>query len=357
MLFFPFLVTAAPRLGRGFDVFFFFAPPQRNSSIFLFAFVCISGVSVLMFSFPVMSDETVVRRNNPVSYASQRPCTTYEASQLPGHQAAHHSLYAGSNGPREQYHRDPSLESRDGMTSTAMSAGYRDNRGGGDDGEVAGPPSSSPSLNPMQLIPPLSILCVGPPPPTFRIEARVAPPEMARLSQLAAAAMMYRCSVSSPESTAAVSQFHSSSIPGISIWDYMRRISKYFICTPACFVVALILLDRYVEQTRMPVTLRNIHRLCITCATLSVKVADDGYYSNKYYASIGGVDTAELNSLELELLHQIKWSTWISRPLYDAYIEVLEKFFGCFLPPSQFPEQPVEDVAVSYRINAGTSCS
>ncbi|KPA84590.1 putative mitochondrial Cyc2-like cyclin [Leptomonas pyrrhocoris] len=177
-----------------------------------------------------------------------------------------------------------------------------------------------------------SILDVGPAPAAITAPVDVAPPEMPLLAQYCALALQLRCDKNQDADQNFRSCFHSSRVPSISLWDYVRRFAKYSICSEECFIIAMVLMDRYVGRTRVPITLRNVHRLYITAMTLSVKLRDDAYYSNAYYASIGGVLNGELNVLELELLDTVQWFTWVDRTVYDAYIQRLEALFCSALP-------------------------
>lgn len=88
-------------------------------------------------------------------------------------------------------------------------------------------------------------------------------------------------------------------------------------------------MDRYLDATRVALTFRNVHRLTITAVMLAAKIRDDTYYSNAYYASIGGVTNAEINMLELELLCTIGWRTWVEPfEFYNSITELMHRFHG-----------------------------
>lgn len=70
--------------------------------------------------------------------------------------------------------------------------------------------------------------------------------------------------------------FHGLRAPTISIDKYLDRIYKYSNCSPSCFVVAYILLDRIVQRhPDMPVTSLNVHRLLISSVMVAAKFLDD----------------------------------------------------------------------------------
>ena len=145
---------------------------------------------------------------------------------------------------------------------------------------------------------------------------------------LSAMALQQRCSELRHLENTHQTRFHSSRTPQISMWDYMKRIGKYSGCSPECLIICLILLDRYVQASQVPITFRNVHRLTIACVLVTAKLRDDIYYSNAYYSSIGGVSTQEINLLELEFLTQIGWETWVEPSEYDAYVQALWGRFG-----------------------------
>jgi hypothetical protein len=52
---------------------------------------------------------------------------------------------------------------------------------------------------------------------------------------------------------------------------------------------------------------------------LAVKFFDDVYYSNAYYAKVGGIRTKEVNALETQFLRLIDWRLHVSPKEYDQY--------------------------------------
>ena len=58
-----------------------------------------------------------------------------------------------------------------------------------------------------------------------------------------------------------LSKFHSRKPPRITIPEYMIRIQKYTNCSPSCYLIALVYIDRVV-QLNHPFTLNknNVHR-------------------------------------------------------------------------------------------------
>ncbi|KEG10088.1 cyclin 6 [Trypanosoma grayi] len=164
--------------------------------------------------------------------------------------------------------------------------------------------------------------------------------DMHELAMLTAMALQQRCTEQRHYEPFESTIFHSCRIPQISLWDYVRRIAKYFACSPSCFVQSIIFLDRYVEASNIPITFHNVHRLMITAAMVSAKLNDDACYNNAYYAHIGGISNAELNSLELAFLKTIGWCTWVEPNEYERYFLHLQLVFATSLGSEITPQAP-----------------
>ncbi|GAA0142547.1 hypothetical protein Leryth_001303 [Lithospermum erythrorhizon] len=120
--------------------------------------------------------------------------------------------------------------------------------------------------------------------------------------------------------------FHGVRTPGISISKYLERIYKYTNCSPSCFVVGYMYIDRLVH--RYPdflVVSLNVHRLLVTCIMVASKMLDDEHYNNAFFARVGGVTNAELNRLEVELLFMLDFGLNVSSGNFECYCQHLEK--------------------------------
>lgn len=117
-----------------------------------------------------------------------------------------------------------------------------------------------------------------------------------------------------------VTRFHAIRAPQLSIHDYLMRISTYFQCSHECFVLGLVYIDRIVKlHPEFTICNLNIHRLLVTSVMLGAKFFDDVYYSNSYYAKVGGVRTQELNALEALFLRLIEWRLHVLPTEYEQY--------------------------------------
>ncbi|XP_057510201.1 cyclin-U4-1-like isoform X2 [Actinidia eriantha] len=73
-----------------------------------------------------------------------------------------------------------------------------------------------------------------------------------------------------------ISAFHGLTRPSISLQSYLERIFKYANCSPSCFIIAYIYLDRFSQmQPSLPIDSFNVHRLLITSRMVAAKFMDD----------------------------------------------------------------------------------
>lgn len=115
-----------------------------------------------------------------------------------------------------------------------------------------------------------------------------------------------------------VTLFHAVNEPNISIGEYITRIARYAGCSTECFVLCLVYIDRIVRQHKnFVISVLNIHRLVITSVMIAAKFYDDLYYSNSFYAKIGGVKTTEINLLEAHFLSLIDFDLYVSGIDYE----------------------------------------
>ncbi|XP_058092268.1 cyclin-U1-1-like [Magnolia sinica] len=128
------------------------------------------------------------------------------------------------------------------------------------------------------------------------------------------------------ESGKGLSVFHGVRAPNISIFKYLERIYKYVSCSPSCFVVGFVYIDRLMHKHPDSLVMSlNVHRLIVTSVMVASKVLDDVHYNNAFYARVGGVSNAELNRLELELLFLLDFGVTVSSRVFESYCLHLEK--------------------------------
>jgi len=117
-----------------------------------------------------------------------------------------------------------------------------------------------------------------------------------------------------------ITRFHAVRAPQLSLYDYLMRIATYFQCSHECFVLGLVYIDRIVKlHPEFTICTLNIHRLLLTSVMLGAKFFDDVYFSNSYYAKVGGVRTQELNALEALFMRLIEWRLHVRPAEYEQY--------------------------------------
>eukprot|EP00954_Amorphochlora_amoebiformis_P023956 1363137-Amorphochlora_amoeboformis.AAC.1 len=123
-----------------------------------------------------------------------------------------------------------------------------------------------------------------------------------------------------------MSSFHSVCRPSISIKDYVYRIAQYARCSPQCFVLAVIYIDRMRSEETVEINTLTIHRLAITAIVVASKFLDDRYHSNATFAKIGGTTGSELNVLELEFVFRLRFELYVSSECFEAYSQHISNF-------------------------------
>eukprot|EP00928_Gymnodinium_smaydae_P085040 TRINITY_DN6833_c0_g1_i1.p1 TRINITY_DN6833_c0_g1~~TRINITY_DN6833_c0_g1_i1.p1 ORF type:complete len:281 (+),score=25.78 TRINITY_DN6833_c0_g1_i1:60-845(+) len=118
--------------------------------------------------------------------------------------------------------------------------------------------------------------------------------------------------------------FHSKrKVPG-TFYDYMGRLHQYFQCSDACFILALAYMDRLGRnQADLNVNDLTFHRLMLTSLVVAAKYHDDVYYSNRYYAKVGGVSVKELGCLETAFLTCLSFSVHVPLEQYQTYATLI----------------------------------
>lgn len=99
-----------------------------------------------------------------------------------------------------------------------------------------------------------------------------------------------------------------SAPPGISIVDYLQRLSQHLSLQPSILLAMVYYID-ILSTHYAPFTISSltVHRFLITAATVATKGLCDSFLTNSFYARVGGVSLMELNMLELEFLVRVGW--------------------------------------------------
>jgi hypothetical protein len=133
------------------------------------------------------------------------------------------------------------------------------------------------------------------------------------------------------------SRFRRKNIPAISILDYMTRICNYVVALEPAMLLAVLqyahLVDPVSEEfpntsgdakTLLIIDVYTIHRFVMASLCVASKALGDHYYSNSFYAKVGGISTSELNALELELVVLLDWRLQMSQTQQRKYWDLIE---------------------------------
>ena len=127
--------------------------------------------------------------------------------------------------------------------------------------------------------------------------------------------------------------FHSVSIPAIGITDYLITYlignglaKKESGLVDATVLHALCLVDRLLmvqAASGFHLCESNVHRVLLVVMLLSSKVLDDDVYSNRYWATVGGVTLDHLNLLEIHMSQLLSFRVLVSVDTLDNVREKL----------------------------------
>ncbi|XP_010512385.1 PREDICTED: cyclin-U2-2 [Camelina sativa] len=135
-----------------------------------------------------------------------------------------------------------------------------------------------------------------------------------------------RRTVPASSSSSKTQIFDSREIPDMTIQSYLERIFRYTKAGPSVYVVAYVYIDRFCQTNPgFRISLTNVHRLLITTIMIASKYVEDLNYRNSYYAKVGGLETEELNKLELEFLFSMGFKLHVNVSVFESYCCHLER--------------------------------
>lgn len=99
-----------------------------------------------------------------------------------------------------------------------------------------------------------------------------------------------------------------SAPPGISVHDYLARLTFHATLSPPILLSMVHYIDRLCALYQ-PFTVNSltVHRFLIVAATVASKGLSDSFWTNSTYARVGGVSLKELALLELDFLDRVHW--------------------------------------------------
>ena len=120
--------------------------------------------------------------------------------------------------------------------------------------------------------------------------------------------------------------FSSSTIPKISILEYLNRIVNYTKIEDSTLITSIIYLDS-VTQNGIYLTDYNIHTLLLICILIAIKMNEDDIYTNDYYAEVAGISLKKLNKIEHEFLNMNKFKLFVDKDIFEQYQQYLSNFY------------------------------
>ena len=84
-------------------------------------------------------------------------------------------------------------------------------------------------------------------------------------------------------------------------------------------ILILIYIDKICKNNKFRLNFFNIHKFIVTSMLVSIKYNEDDFFSNSFYAKVGGVSITELNYLEYEFLSLIDFDLYVDDDLYSKY--------------------------------------
>lgn len=121
-----------------------------------------------------------------------------------------------------------------------------------------------------------------------------------------------------------------SAPPGISVLDYLQRLTTHATLSPPILLSMVYYIDRLCSlYPAFTISSLTVHRFLITSATVASKGLSDSFWTNSTYARVGGISLKELARLELEFLEKVDWMI-VPQPevLVSYYQSLVERCEG-----------------------------
>lgn len=134
--------------------------------------------------------------------------------------------------------------------------------------------------------------------------------------------------------------FLAPKVPSISLSDYFARFHRISGSSTACYILALIYIERLIQKDDVTITWRHIHRLALTSWVVSSKYWDDEIYNLHVYAKIGGLKSEELKKLEAEFLCRLGFDLFVSEKEFMTYYNLMVRRSPTHTPSTPSPMHP-----------------
>lgn len=133
------------------------------------------------------------------------------------------------------------------------------------------------------------------------------------------------------------SKFCGENVPSVSLAVYISRLVRnfnhafYIKGNPLdsvgvrCLLLAVIYIERFMKaRPEFQLHELNVHRMFFVAMTEALKVGEDSYPDNKYMAVVGGVDTPQLNALEIAFCLGVDFRFVVSGPELDEMYKTFQ---------------------------------
>eukprot|EP01063_Lacrimia_lanifica_P016814 TRINITY_DN23393_c0_g1_i1.p1 TRINITY_DN23393_c0_g1~~TRINITY_DN23393_c0_g1_i1.p1 ORF type:complete len:280 (+),score=54.63 TRINITY_DN23393_c0_g1_i1:46-885(+) len=120
----------------------------------------------------------------------------------------------------------------------------------------------------------------------------------------------------------------SSLAERISLHDFLVRMCKYGDCSAGAFIVMAVYLARLQKKTGLRLVSSIIHRVVLVAFVTAVKMTDDLFFSNSYYARMAGISAKEMRVLENVFVTWMEWDFVVSDSEFRTYALRLDKLGG-----------------------------
>ena len=117
--------------------------------------------------------------------------------------------------------------------------------------------------------------------------------------------------------------FSCDEIPEISLYDYLYRIQKYLKVEDNTLILSLAYIDRICKNNKYMINACNIHKILFVAIIFAIKYNEDIFYTNHFYAKVGGITSKELKFLELEFASVVQFNFFVKKSLYDKYYKYI----------------------------------
>ena len=121
-----------------------------------------------------------------------------------------------------------------------------------------------------------------------------------------------------------IKPFISKKIPSVSIKSYLERLAKYSKIENNTLLLILIYIDKVCDINKIRLNYFNIHKMILGGMLVAIKYNEDDYFSNSFYAKVGGVSKSEIDVLEYEFLVLIEFNLYVSDDLFLKYYDYIK---------------------------------